>query len=291
MARPTKKDDALGGYLRFFGPILEVLRDLGGSARSAQVKDLVTDRINITDAERAEVLKNGVSRVGNQIDWARFYLAKTGYLDSSKRGVWALTEKGRSIRLSADNVREIVRQVNDTGTVESKAEKSSKVIDETPSHQTDHRASLLQTIKTLPPRGFEELCRYLLLESGFEEVSVTGRSGDGGIDGHGVLRVSKLVSMKVLFQCKRYAESVGPSVVRDFRGSLAGRAEKGIILTTGYFSSAAEQEARREGVVPVELVDGERLVELFEEMEIGLKNPRSVYDVDDEFFVRFRLDT
>jgi restriction system protein len=158
-------------------------------------------------------------------------------------------------------------------------------------HQADHRATLLNTIKALPARGFEELSRYLLLESGFEDVSVTGRSGDGGIDGHGVLRVSKLVSMKVLFQCKRYAEAVGPSVVRDFRGSLAGRAEKGIILTTGYFTSAAEQEARREGVVPIELVDGERLVELFEEMEIGLKNPRSVYDVDDDFFARFRSES
>ncbi len=243
MVRSTQRDDALVGYLRFFGPILDVLRDLGGSARSAQVKDMVTDRLNIAEAERSEVLKNGVSRVGNQIDWARFYLAKTGYLDSSKRGVWALTEKGRNTRLSADNVREIVRQVNATEAVESKADKSIKVMDEEPTRQADHRAMLLQTIKALPPRGFEELCRYLLLESGFEDVSVTGRSGDGGIDGHGVLRVSKLVSMKVLFQCKRYAESVGPSVVRDFRGSLAGRAEKGIILTTGYFSSAAEQEA------------------------------------------------
>ena len=168
------------------------------------------------------MLKNGVSRVGNQIDWARFYLAKTGYLDSSKRGVWALTEKGRSTRLSADNVREIVRQVNATETVESRPGKNNKFIDETLAHQTDHRTTLLQTIKALPPRGFEELCRYLLLESGFEEVSVTGRSGDGGIDVHGVLRVNKLVSMKVLFQCKRYAESVGPGVVRDFRGSLAG---------------------------------------------------------------------
>src|SRR5262249_38921246 len=159
-------------------------------------KDLITDRLNVTESERAEVLRNGVSRVGNQIDWARFYLAKTGYLDSSKRGVWTLTEKGRSARLSADNVREIVRQVNAAETAESKRGTDDKFIDETTAHQTDHRSTLLLTLKALPPRGFEELCRYLLLESGFEEVSVTGRSGDGGIDGHGVLRVSKLVSMK-----------------------------------------------------------------------------------------------
>jgi restriction system protein len=289
MAKSRSKEVALSGYLRFFGPILDVLRELGGSARSAQVKDLVTARLNISEVERAEVLKNGVSRLGNQIDWARFYLAKTGYLDSSKRGVWALTERGKSSHLSPENVREIVREVNATATdVALKSGDDGEAAEEPSVHQTDHRVALLNTIKALPPRGFEELSRYLLLESGFEDVSVTGRSGDGGIDGHGVLRVSKLVSMKVLFQCKRYAEAVGPSVVRDFRGSLAGRAEKGIILTTGYFTGAAEQEARREGVVPIELVDGERLVELFEEMQIGLKNPRSVYDVDDDFFARYR---
>jgi len=119
-------------------------------------------------------------------------------------------------------------------------------------------------------------------------VTVTGRSGDGGIDGHGLLRVGKLVSMKVLFQCKRVTDSVGSNVVRDFRGALSGRADQGIILTTGYFTSSAEQEAKRDGVVPIELVDGDRIVELFEEMEIGLKNPRTVFDIDDEFFRRYR---
>ena len=288
--RRTSSDDGLVGYLRFFAPVLAVLRELGGSARSAQVKDHVIDRLQIPDPERAEVLNNGVSRVGNQIDWARFYLAKGGFLDSSKRGVWALTEKGREAKLTVEGIREIAREVNGASrTIESRGSNETiKGDDEIPLQQSDHRATLLNTIKSLPPKGFEELCRYLLLESGFEEVNVTGRTGDDGIDGHGVLRVSKLVSMKVLFQCKRYKDSVGPSVVRDFRGSLAGRAEKGIILTTGYFTSSADQEARRDGVVPVELVDGERLVELFEEMEIGLKNPRSIYDVDDEFFARFR---
>jgi len=289
MPKSINNEDPLVGYLRFFSPVLDVLRDLGGSARSAQVKDLVINRLGLPDDERAEVLNNGVSRVGNQIDWARFYLAKAGYLDSSKRGVWTLTERGRTAHLSPESVREIARQVNATAKSPDEPNISDRQReDETPLPSTDHRATLLNTVKALPAKGFEELCRYLLLECGFEEVTVTGRSGDEGIDGHGVLRVGKLVSMKVLFQCKRYKDSVGPAVVRDFRGSLAGRAEKGIILTTGYFTGPAEQEARREGVVPVELVDGERLVELFEEMEIGLKNPRTVFDVDDEFFARFR---
>jgi len=195
--------------------------------------------------------------------------------------------------LTSVDVRSITREVNsqfkpDRGRNSDGVPDISKVGEEKIASQLDHRPALLNTLRLLPPSGFEELCRYLLLESGFEEVAVTGRTGDGGIDGHGLLRVSKLVSMKVLFQCKRIADSVGPSVVRDFRGALSGRAEKGIILTTGYFTSSAEQEAKRDGVVPIELVDGDRIVELFEEMEIGLKNPRTVYDVDNEFFRRFR---
>ncbi len=242
----------------------------------------------IPQHERDEVLKNGVSHVDNQIDWARFFLAKAGYLASSKRGVWALTEKGRNAQLTGEDIRQIVRSVNAASSAGVSQSNDEETGEETAAPFQDHRAALLNTIKSLAPKGFEELCRYLLLESGFEEVTVTGRAGDGGIDGHGVLRVSKLVSMKVMFQCKRYLDAVGPGVIRDFRGALAGRAEKGIVLTTGYFTRSAEEEARREGAAPIELVDGERLVELFEELEIGLTNPRTVYDIDEEFFNRFR---
>src|SRR5262245_39176582 len=185
MPKAQSRDTDLVGYQRFFAPILDVLRQVGGSARSAQVKDLVMEQLQVSDAERAEVLNNGVSRVGNQIDWARFYLAKSGYLDSSRRGVWAVTEKGRNAHLSPENVREIAREVNSAEKATKSGEDDATTPgDDAPIHQTDHRATLLKTIKDLPAKGFEELCRYLLLESGFEEVSVTGRSGDGGIDGH-----------------------------------------------------------------------------------------------------------
>src|SRR5437764_11463052 len=148
MAKPRPAAAPLAGYLRFFGPILDVLRDIGGSGRSGQVKDLVTDRLQISDTERTEVLKNGVARVGNQIDWARFYLAKTGYLDSSKRGVWALTEKGKRAHLSSENVREIVREVNTTDAATTpKPRDVDDDVEEPPVHQTDHRAALLSTIK------------------------------------------------------------------------------------------------------------------------------------------------
>ena len=118
--------------------------------------------------------------------------------------------------------------------------------------------------------------------------TVTGRSGDGGIDGIGILQVNPLVSFKVLFQCKRYAGSVTPSQVRDFRGAMMGRADKGIIITTGSFTSDARKESVRDGVPPIELVDGEKLVNMLELLELGLK-PQRTFEVDETFFSQFRL--
>jgi restriction system protein len=151
----------------------------------------------------------------------------------------------------------------------------------------DSRERLLDMLQGLPPAGFERLCQRLLREAGFQEVTVTGRTGDMGIDGHGVLEVNPFVTFKVLFQCKRYRGSVGAPDVRNFRGAMEGRADKGIIITTGSFTQDARKEARRDGTRAIELVDGEKLVEMFEKLELGLK-PRTVFDVDEAFFDAFR---
>jgi restriction system protein len=151
---------------------------------------------------------------------------------------------------------------------------------------TDYGEQLLQFLRKLPPAGFERLCQRLLRESGFEQVEVTGRSGDGGIDGVGLLQINPFVTFRVLFQCKRYAKSVSPSQIRDFRGAMMGRADKGILLTTGTFTVEAKREARRDGAPPIELVDGEDLVRLCEQYEFGLK-PRTTFDVDEQFLQQF----
>ena len=145
----------------------------------------------------------------------------------------------------------------------------------------------MEVLLNIPPDGFERLCQRLLRESGFQQVKVTGRSGDGGIDGNGILQVNPFVSFQILFQCKRYSGSVAVSQVRDFRGAMMGRADKGIILTTGTFTKDAKSEAVRDGVPPIELVNGEKLIDMFEQLELGLK-PVTVYEVDDEFFEEFR---
>jgi restriction system protein len=129
---------------------------------------------------------------------------------------------------------------------------------------------LLETLLTIEPSAFERLCQRVLRESGFVKVEVTGRSGDGGIDGTGVLRLN-LLSFQVLFQSKRYRGSVGASVVRDFRGAMVGRADKGLIITTGTFTADARREATRDGAPAIDLVDGDALCDLLRSLRIGVK--------------------
>jgi restriction system protein len=146
---------------------------------------------------------------------------------------------------------------------------------------------VIELLHKLSPGGFERLSQRILREAGFTHVVVTGRSGDDGIDGHGTLQINPLVSFKVLFKCKRYRKSVSPSHVRDFRGAIAGRADKGIIVTTGTFTADARREASRDGVAAIELIDGEKLVDMLAHLELGLK-PVTSYEIDQSFFNEFK---
>ena len=280
-------------FLRFFIPVVEVLRELGGSGRPAEVTDLVIERMNISEAEQEVTNKNGGSRVRNQVAWARMYLVKADLLSSSQRGVWSLTKKGRNVELSPGSVLTSFRESQRQFAEERKqrdAEKADEPEDDTDVDSVDtgdYRSELLATLRTLPPDGFERICQRLLRESGFQQVTVTGKSGDGGIDGHGILQINPLVSFKILFQCKRYQGAVAVSAVRDFRGALQGRADKGIILTTGTFTTDAKREAIRDGATPIELVDGDKLVEMFAEQTLGLR-PKKDFEIDNEFFNEYK---
>ena len=285
-------------FLSMFGPVLKAVRDLGGSARAQEAYERVADSLGLQPDMRAELTPSGVPRYYNQIAWARFYLVRAGLLDSSKRGVWSLTDKGRECPdISPAQAREMFHQVRVQIAEEAKirgASPQGEAIEETVAPDDDqsdampsgHRGRVIELLLALAPSGFERFCQRLLREAGFQNVVVTGRSGDGGIDGMGILQVNSLVSFKVLFQCKRYVNTVTPEEVRGFRGAMMGRADKGIILTTGGFTSAAKKEAIRDGVPPIELVDGEKLVDLLEELEIGL-DPVKAFRVDESFFSSF----
>ena len=278
-------------FIRFFRPILEVLQKSGGSGTASEIVDRSLELAKISEAEQEAVNKNGLSRVKNQVHWARQYLVWAGYLDSSRRGVWNLTVKGTTVSLTTFNPLNILKAVQSTRTDIKRDKKQSMPLADEPipsdTEIKDYRTALLDLIKSLSPGGFERLSQRLLRESGFQHVSVTGRSGDGGIDGIGTLQVNPFVSFNVLFQCKRYQGAVTPSQVRDFRGAMMGRADKGLIITTGTFTLEAKKEARRDGVPPIELVDGDTLVEMFERLELGLI-PKRDFDVDEKFFEEYK---
>jgi len=283
-------------FVSYFWPLVEALKKLGGSARPAEVREEIAAKLGISDTAQEETLQSGFPRFDNQVAWARFYLVKAGIIDSSSRGVWRLTEKGRALtHLAHQEALEMFKNVHaefhvDRGveeTPEAEEAETAPPQDAASPAAINYRQQLLEILRSLPPSGFERFCQRLLRESGFQEVTVTGRSGDGGIDGLGILQVSPLVSFKVLFQCKRYAGAVTPSQVRDFRGAMQGRADKGIIVTTGAFTSDAKKEAVRDGVPPIELVDGEKLVTMIEELELGLL-PIKAFKVNESFFDEFK---
>ncbi len=278
-------------FIRFLGPILEVLRELGGSGTASEIVDRSLEIAKVSEAEQEAVNKNGLSRVKNQVHWARQYLVWSDYLDSSRRGVWSLTDKGTTVNLKVFNALEVFKEVQRVR-FDLKRDKKQPELpsDEPVPHDAeikDHRSALLDLLKSLSPGGFERLSQRLLRESGFQHVTVTGKSNDGGIDGIGILQVNPFVSFNVLFQCKRYQGSVTPSQVRDFRGAMMGRADKGLIITTGTFTLEAKKEARRDGVPPIELVDGDILIDMFEKLELGLI-PKRDFDVDEKFFEEYK---
>jgi restriction system protein len=274
-------------FIRFFQPVIDALLELGGSGRPEEVVDIIAARLDISEEEQTAAISSGESRFKNKITWARFYLAKAGLIDASTRGVWTLTEDGRKTSLNSETTYELFSRVHKQFVIPREKKPKDGETGEKLPEEIDHRSALLGILQSLPAEGFERLCQRLLRESGFEAVTVTGRSGDGGLDGIGMLQVNPFVSFKVLFQCKRYVGTVVVSQVRDFRGAMMGRADKGIILTTGTFTSDSKKEAMRDGVPPIELVDGEKLLDMFEQLELGLK-PIKAFELDTKFFDEFR---
>ena len=276
-------------FTKWFGPLLNALRELGGSGRPKEVVIEIAKTEKVPDEKREEVMKSGILRFDNQVAWARQYLVWEGLLESSKKGIWALSPKGQSSFLTNEDARKIFLKWVDIHQ-KAKREKTTeskiiKIQSEEEPEELEHEITptLLEVLKSVSPNGFEHICKRLLREHGFEHVYVTQASRDGGIDGYGTLELNPFVSMRVLFQCKRYQGTVSRSQIGDFRNAMIGRADKGIILTTGTFSEDAKREASRDGAPQVELIDGKKLVELFEKAELGVK-PKVVYEVDYNFF-------
>lgn len=251
-------------YDEMFNPLLQAMRNLGGSASNAELEDEVTKILNLSEEEVNEIHRGNKTKFSYRLAWSRNYLKRYGLLENSSRGVWALTQEGNKITsVDKKEVDKTVKYLDKHKIKESDEEE----IDE---EAVSWKEEVLDTIKRMEPSAFERLCQRLLRESGFTQVEVTGKSGDGGIDGKGVVKIGGLLSFHVIFQCKRYAGSVSPSVVRDFRGAMIGRADKGLIITTGTFSREAKAEAQRDGATPIDLIDGDDLAKKLKGLSLGI---------------------
>ena len=279
-------------FLKYVNPVLTTLQANGGAGNSSNVIEQIIEQLGITDEELEEATSNGQSRIRNQIQWARFYLFKSGLIDNAQIGIWRLTNEGLEKNLSDEDVYTLFKGVQEsvkkspTDSPKKVDKKSEEKFEETATEDEEHTIGLLNIIQNLPAAGFEKLCKRLLTEIGINDITITGGSGDQGIDGKGLVKLNDVVSLNIVFQCKRYKETVSPHHVRDFRGAMLGRGEKGLIITTGRFTKEAKNEANRDGVTPIELIDGDRLVELFEKHHLGLK-PVIVFEIDHEFFKGF----
>ena len=260
-------------YDQLLNPTIRALHALGGSGTIEEIYSKVTELVPLTEAQ-LELIHNpergSQTEVEYRLAWARTYLKKYGILENSSRGVWSLTPKGRQTEwVSPEDVKKLVKEQLDAEKITAQSDTA-----ENPDIEYTWRNELLQTLLDMDPAAFERLAQRLLRESGFTQVEVLGKSGDGGIDGKGIMRVGGLLSFHVYFQCKRYKGSVSASQVRDFRGAMIGRADKALLITTGNFTKDAVKEATRDGAAAIDLIDGDALIDMLKDLGLGVATKR-----------------
>jgi len=263
-------------YDQLMLPLFTALKELGGSASISEIDEYVGEHSGLSTElldlpHNAE--KSNQTEFQYRLAWARTYLKKAGLIENSSRGVWVITPDKRDV--PTFDPAEIVRHVRELHKQE-RAERNQDDdlidADDVPAETDAWRQTLHHVLTTeIDPAAFERLVQRLLRESGFIHVEVTGRSGDGGIDGKGIARINGMLSFHVHFQCKRYQGSVSASHIRDFRGAMVGRADKGLFITTGTFTRDAIRESTRDGAPPLDLIDGDQLADKLKELNLGIE--------------------
>lgn len=271
--------------------LFQAMKELGGSGTIREIDDKTIEILELS-TEVQEIMHGNSSKteVEYRLAWTRTYMKKVGILENSLRGVWSLTTKGRE--LEEINPKEVVQKVREMTFLKTKDAHNINTEDEnlendgvdTPDEIQSWREKLKNILLNLKPDSFERLTQRLLRESGFTQVKVTGKTGDGGIDGMGIVKLNGIISFHMLFQCKRYTGTVAAGEIRDFRGAMQGRADKGLFITTGKFSTPAIEEANRPGATPIDLVDGDELVEKLRELQLGVA-PVNDYIIDEAWFL------
>ncbi len=266
-------------------PILQVLRNQGGSASNTEIESGIREILNLPDDILDVTIRNGRPRLRVRLSMARSQLKESGYINNHTQGVWSLTRLGSEVgtvdQQQVTKVVEAYREARHENPQPSEEILNPQGDDDSDDGDSEWGLRVRKILGSMPPDDFEKFCGIVLRNSGFAKVDVTGKSGDGGIDGNGIVQINSLISFPILFQCKRYVGSVGSSAIRDFRGAMQGRADRGVIMTTGTFSPDAKKEASRDGAPPIDLVDGDGLIALLASLGLGLKKvTRTEVDVD-----------
>lgn len=277
---------AVPTFDEMFNPVLQALRDLGGSGSIGEIDEKVAEILQLSDDDINAIHKDNRTQLSYRLAWTRNYLKRYGLLENSSRGIWILTPLGlKTETVDGSEVKRAVRELDTETNIEEAVEEGKEP--ESSDVQL-WEEQLLSKIQEMAPDVFERLCQRILREAGFLQVEVTGRSGDGGIDGVGIIRIGGFLSFHIIFQCKRYTGSVSAGQIRDFRGAMQGRADKGLFITTGTFTRDAKQEAARDGAPPVDLIDGSELVSKMKELKLGVKvRTEQVVEVDNQWLEDF----
>ena len=262
-------------YDELIEPCFKAIKQLGDSATNVEIREKLIEILNLSEEEIDDIHRNSTTKLDYRTAWARNYLKNAGYIVSSARAVWSLTDKGNKVEsVDKEYVKMKVKIKLDQEEQEENAIKSNNnnTFYDSNSDVDDlnWQTRLLEVIKGITAEKFEKLCQRILRELGFNNVVVTGKSHDGGIDGMGILKLGEVLSFRVAFQAKRYDGTVGSSIIRDFRGAMMGRADKGLIITTGVFSRDAVKEATRDGATPIDLINGNDLAKHLKKLGLGV---------------------
>ena len=256
-------------YDDLFNPVLQALHKLGGSGTNSEIEEQVILLLNLSDLEVEEIHRGNTTKLAYRLAWARNYLKRLGLLENSGRAIWTLTAQGQ--KTNSIDQKEAKKVVKELSGVKKPSESPKEVVEESEElEELSWEEELIELMKSIEPAAFERLSQRLLRELGFINVEVTGKSGDGGIDGVGVIKLGGVLSFHVVFQCKRYTGSVSSGAIRDFRGAMIGRADKGLFITTGTFTREAKQEAQRDGAPPIDLIDGNAFAEHLKDLRLGV---------------------
>lgn len=264
----------------------KVLKELGGSGKNDEINEKAAELLNLSDEvlEHPHLNSSSISEVNYRLAWARTFLKKHGAIANSARAVWSITPEFSNIDSVDGNE---IDKVYHKSTSSRKAAPAENALEADPEDMPEEirpwRKKLYDVLVNMNPYAFERLAQRVLRECGFTQVEVTKKSGDGGIDGTGKLRINGIFSFNIAFQCKRYQGIVSAGDIRDFRGSLTTNIEKGVFITTGSFSKSAVEEASSPGKQQIDLIDGEEFITKLAEFGIGVKEVKD-YEVNEEFF-------